>query len=206
MASSKRAREGMIGQKFSRLTVLREHTSKTKQGALLWVCECECGATMIARGLKLRAGATKSCGCLARDNARRISAQAALAAGGLNYKERNRARLMVWTAKLRAEAASAVANGEVSTISEYRYRAWVLKKYGCTAEKLDALHAQQKGLCAICALPPLPGKRLHVDHDHATGAIRGLLCSSCNLALGCFGDNIMRLVGGIKYLTDHASP
>jgi len=47
---------------------------------------------------------------------------------------------------------------------------------------LDAYHAMlyaQGGGCAICKRPPKT-RRLHVDHDHATGKIRGLLCFTCN--------------------------
>ena len=42
--------------------------------------------------------------------------------------------------------------------------------------------AKQHGGCAICGRPPKT-RRLHVDHDHHTGAVRGLLCHRCNRAL-----------------------
>ena len=57
----------------------------------------------------------------------------------------------------------------------------------------------QGGLCAICGQPPKPdgvraAGRLHVDHDHVTGAVRALLCNECNRALGYLRDdpNLMR--------------
>jgi len=43
--------------------------------------------------------------------------------------------------------------------------------------------AEQGGTCAVCKAPP-KNKRLHVDHDHETGAIRGLLCVFCNTTVG----------------------
>jgi hypothetical protein len=57
--------------------------------------------------------------------------------------------------------------------------------YGMTLEQYDALLEEQDGLCAICGKAPKNGgQRLYVDHDHDTGAIRGLLCVGCNVHLG----------------------
>lgn len=53
------------------------------------------------------------------------------------------------------------------------------KTYGLTAGQYDALLASQGGRCAICRARP-KSKRLAVDHDHKTGAVRGLLCGRCN--------------------------
>lgn len=57
-------------------------------------------------------------------------------------------------------------------------------KFGITAEDYYNLLAKQGGKCALCGEPPRDDKRLSVDHDHATGKIRGLLCTSCNVGLG----------------------
>ena len=51
-----------------------------------------------------------------------------------------------------------------------------------TDDEYEGMLAEQGGVCAICGNPPKV-KRLHVDHDHATGVIRGLLCHRCNRAL-----------------------
>jgi len=60
----------------------------------------------------------------------------------------------------------------------------------------------QEGLCAICRGPS--GRRaLGVDHDHTTGAVRGLLCSTCNSGLGGFRDNAALLIEAIVYLNQH---
>lgn len=59
----------------------------------------------------------------------------------------------------------------------------------------------QDHACAICEAPTWEHqKRLHVDHDHATGAVRGLLCSTCNLALGGFKDSPQLLESALRYL------
>ena len=74
------------------------------------------------------------------------------------------------------------------------------RKYGISIEEYDALLSRQEGDCAICGQPPRSDISLHVDHDHDTGAIRGLLCFRCNNALGDFGDDADRLIGAAGYL------
>ena len=55
--------------------------------------------------------------------------------------------------------------------------------YGISAEDFDAMLTEQNGCCAICGNKD-DGRRLHVDHCHTTGKVRGLLCSPCNTKLG----------------------
>jgi len=59
------------------------------------------------------------------------------------------------------------------------------------------LLAEQGGLCAICREAPAA----HVDHDHATGRVRGLLCFNCNGALGQFRDRPDLMLRAYAYLT-----
>lgn len=70
------------------------------------------------------------------------------------------------------------------------------RKYGITEEQMQARLAAQKNLCAICKFP-LP---LCVDHCHTSSLVRGLLCSSCNIGLGHFKDDPVRLQAAIEYL------
>jgi len=61
--------------------------------------------------------------------------------------------------------------------------------------------AAQEGACAICKVTAPGGQgTFHVDHDHKTGAIRGLLCHHCNTALGKFKDSPILLETAIAYL------
>jgi hypothetical protein len=60
------------------------------------------------------------------------------------------------------------------------------RRYGITAEHYDRMLAEQSGVCAICCEAPA----VHVDHDHVTKRIRGLLCFNCNGALGQFRDRL----------------
>lgn len=54
--------------------------------------------------------------------------------------------------------------------------------------------------CEICRLPFGPDRRVHIDHDHATGRVRGTLCRSCNTALGLVNDDAAILASAIEYL------
>lgn len=73
-------------------------------------------------------------------------------------------------------------------------------KFGMTVELYDALHALQGEVCAICRGLPTRTEHLHVDHDHATHEIRGLLCDNCNLGLGKLKDSLQILEAAVAYL------
>jgi hypothetical protein len=84
-----------------------------------------------------------------------------------------------------------------NTQRNYKYR-WV---YGITLEDYNRMFEEQEGCCKICKRHQTEfNKRLHVDHDHKTGKIRGLLCHNCNLALGRLGDSIQTLKSALEYL------
>lgn len=82
------------------------------------------------------------------------------------------------------------------TFSEHASAHVQLKKYGLTSAAYLALCHAQDGQCAIC----LQAKPLGIDHDHATGAVRGLLCLTCNSGLGMFKDKPELLQAAIHYL------
>lgn len=77
------------------------------------------------------------------------------------------------------------------------------KKYGLTFQGYCDLADRQKGLCAICQVVLDHGGNTHVDHDHETNVVRGLLCGRCNRTTGMAGDNpaILRLAA--VYLERH---
>jgi len=79
------------------------------------------------------------------------------------------------------------------------------KIYGITVNEFEAMMEASDGRCYICDRLPeeIPGhrhKRLGIDHDHATGRVRGLLCTPCNVMLGSAGDSQQTLRNAIKYL------
>lgn len=73
-----------------------------------------------------------------------------------------------------------------------------LKRYQLTPAQYDAMLAAQGGVCAICR--SLGKRRPCVDHCHATGAIRGLLCNRCNSGIGHFFDRPDLLIAAVAYL------
>lgn len=88
-------------------------------------------------------------------------------------------------------------------VTPEKNRNWTpLAKYGISAHDYDMLLAAQGGVCAVCQKDGRDrlGRRLHVDHDHETGVVRGLLCTRCNNAIGHAGDSASRLRELADYL------
>ena len=95
--------------------------------------------------------------------------------------------------------------GEALRRRRARRRRWkLIRQHGITPEERDVMIAERDGRCDICGerpVSPLPTQnQLHVDHDHNTGKIRGLLCSRCNRAIGALGDSVEGLLRAITYL------
>ncbi len=75
------------------------------------------------------------------------------------------------------------------------------QKYGIDINYYNLMFTQQNGCCAICKEHQTSVGTLCVDHCHETDIIRGLLCNTCNSALGKFKDNIEILHNAINYLS-----
>lgn len=84
-------------------------------------------------------------------------------------------------------------------------------KYGITTDDQKKMLSSQKNRCKICGkhkkdcfLPTKGGRKgLMVDHDHATGLVRGLICINCNYMLGHAKDNPLIILSAFKYLKEH---
>lgn len=90
-------------------------------------------------------------------------------------------------------------------------RNWKLRNvYGITPERFEEMYYEQGGRCAICIRELHLNERgyseLHIDHDHTTMYVRGLICSRCNLAIGQFEDNITYLQSAVLYLQTRKAP
>lgn len=78
------------------------------------------------------------------------------------------------------------------------------RKYGLERADFDRMVAEQNNRCRICQREPGGNghhARLHVDHDHVTSRVRGLLCGNCNTMIGLAGDDPKILLAAAEYLT-----
>lgn len=94
---------------------------------------------------------------------------------------------------------------EIGRKSEHNRR---MRRYGVNAEWYAQQLSIQHNLCDICKDPLVPGRSTHIDHNHSTGLVRGLLCHHCNILIGNAKEDINRLMQAITYLERHtyASP
>jgi len=99
-----------------------------------------------------------------------------------------------YRAKVRRNSAKRRANPDHADY--VRIYGWQ-RHYGLTLDQYHALFESQNEHCAICRRIP---KRFHVDHDHKTGRVRGLLCDFCNRLLGQAHDSVSVLQSAIRYL------
>ena len=140
----------------------------------LLFCSRRCLEVYHARAARNRPGICSTCGCRA-------------AVAGLKSCQ-----------SCREKRKKQYANS--APLRERHYFAGVKRKYGLTRERYYELFAFQKGCCAICD----EKRPLVVDHDHATGRVRGLLCQICNRFLGKSGDRVAYFGNVIAYLLVHS--
>ena len=75
-----------------------------------------------------------------------------------------------------------------------------VKTYGLTREQAVAM---VDGACQACGTHA-DSKNMHVDHDHVTGAVRGLLCHGCNTTLGLLNEDVERIRALVAYVERHS--
>lgn len=94
-----------------------------------------------------------------------------------------------------------------SKYKAYKRATHLRSVYGLTVEKYEEMFSKQNGKCKICnGISTDPRKNaLCVDHNHTTGEIRGLLCDTCNRALGMLKDNVNIIKNAVSYLESYES-
>lgn len=80
---------------------------------------------------------------------------------------------------------------------EGKRRIHLRNRYGLESEDILTLLESQQNKCPICLEDLI---KFNIDHDHKTGAVRGILCHKCNPGLGLFDDHIETLKRAIRYL------
>ena len=107
----------------------------------------------------------------------------------------------------KAHYAKSWRESQPADIARERWRVKNLRRYyGITVEQYDAMFAAQHGRCAICETHQRDmNYALAVDHDHATGKVRALLCHKCNLGIGYMREDRTLLLRAIRYLEESSS-
>ena len=125
------------------------------------------------------------------------------------YLERRRAAVKRWRIRhleKQREAEKSKRARRVARMTPTERKTWQRRynrkaAYGLTQEAYDALFLKQGGLCMVCRDPLRDaGRGTHIDHDHVTRRVRGILCRECNLGLGHFRDSHERLSAAAAYL------
>ncbi len=106
------------------------------------------------------------------------------------YRRKNREKIRTWLRVWRAK--------NIEKDRGYKRKYALRTKYGLTPGRYAAMAAAQDHCCAVCGRKSPRG--LHVDHNHATGKVRGLLCGNCNRALGLLGDSAVVIRKAAAYL------
>jgi Recombination endonuclease VII len=131
------------------------------------------------RATGMRDGHRNECKPCFRGLAKARYDSAAAVARATQWRKDNPERFQKWQAEYRARPE------RKRKMRDLYYR----RTFGISADEFDALLAGQSGGCAICGSVPEREASFHLDHDHLSGAIRGILCLSCNQALGHFRDD-----------------
>jgi hypothetical protein len=118
-------------------------------------------------------------------------------------KEKIKARTNKWKSDNPERKRIANKNWHQRNLEKNKLRAWAAhlkRKFNISVSEWDEMYAEQNGRCKICHQPQ-DTQRLAVDHDHETGEVRGLLCRTCNTAIGLMNDDPIILASAIKYVT-----
>lgn len=134
-------------------------------------------------------------------------------------RERERATKARWTEENRERARETYASWKVRNLERVRavrdqykelnrdrVRGWNrYGRHGITEEIFLEMLAEQEYRCAICRCE-ISVEKSHIDHCHATGLVRAILCQGCNQGLGNFRDNTDALEAAIAYLQAFQEP
>ena len=115
-------------------------------------------------------------------------------------KDRKRYKRRIATPEGKAKLFAASTRYKQSTHGKLAaWTRYLQKAYLIDATTYMQLLELQNGRCAICKIKP-DNQRLHIDHDHKTGKIRGLLCGKCNRAIGLLNESLELFDAARKYL------
>lgn len=179
------------GKQFGYWTVLRR-SGKDKYGNAMWICRCICGTERRVHVGDLRRGMSRNCGCKTAELQSQTGERNPAWRGG---RSRNPTTpgTYAW-----CQARRLAINHHA------RLRGYA--EISAAVEDIMVMYASSKGVCDACGRPPRGNKALHLDHDHATGNVRGFLCNHCNVSIGMAGESsqLLRLLA--DYVDRHGRP
>lgn len=197
----------LTGKKFGRLLVIcRSYIRKNNK--VYWECKCDCGTIKHISGGSLISKNSISCGCAKKE---RIIKQNIANKKPINEFELCKDCNVHLTYKNWWSSWRKTNNNICIDCGRKRHKNWDTKEkqknralknaFNLSLEEYNKILQEQDYKCAICGSITPKGKgSFHVDHCHASGMIRGLLCHYCNVGLGNFRDNIELLDKAKKYL------
>jgi hypothetical protein len=144
-----------------------------------------------------------------RDGRRNDCKACNLAAKRERYRadpDRDIARVKAWQAENRGRhLANQRARRERPEVKARERDGHLKRKFGITQDDYEVMLAVQGGGCAICGKAPSEARALHVDHDHRSGVVRGLLCFDCNAGIGKLREDPELLRLAAYYLLEAAA-
>lgn len=149
----------------------------------------DCGETKERNAFSPRAGYCKPCAS-ARQRVRYAKDPTRQREYAAAYRAQNKDR--VRAAKIEAYKKSPDKYKD----KELRWR------YGLSLAGLREMMERQGGCCRICGGELQGGRATHIDHCHATGVVRSVLCHNCNTGLGGFRDSPEIMARAIEYVTE----
>jgi hypothetical protein len=166
--------KNLTGQKFGKLTVIRD--IGRLHGGVLWECVCECGRIANVRASNLKSGDSKTCG-------KRRQCHHAWEGGHKNVGSIAWAKKKITAARKKAEKRGYLP-------------------FACTPEQYLELWKRSNNRCELCGTHESETQQgyLCVDHCHETGKVRGVLCGSCNSGIGMFAENTELMQKAIEYI------
>ena len=116
------------------------------------------------------------------------------------YAEKQRENCRQWCRQNKAEKRASDAAYRCKQDPHRRWANRLRNQYGITPNEYEFILRAQGGVCAICRNSPPPDRHLHIDHNHITGHIRGLLCFRCNFGLSYFKESATEFQRASRYL------
>ncbi|KKN19342.1 hypothetical protein LCGC14_0946770 [marine sediment metagenome] len=150
-------------------------------------CEQELSLGEFQKDLSRKDGLNKQCRKCSAIRAAKYRQSTSGSQVQRKYYRKNRDKILTYTKAYQKARPLATRNRAL------------LRRYSLTIEQHQQIYSSQNCCCALCG-NPTPYDKIHTDHEHETGKVRGLLCCRCNMGLGFWEDSIEGLQRAIEYL------